>query len=328
MLEIYWLDRTMNGIKLTDFMSFNWKILGHDSKLEELSSDILSGNIAHAYLFSGVSDIGKYSLAKNMAKVLQCSNGGCDDCVVCREIDNGLHADTMEIDDDGEMIKIAAIRAAIEKLNLSKQSKFRILLMENIERMNIEASNALLKTLEDPPDGVIFILTTSNIDAILATIISRVRLLKFKPLSDLKLRELLENRFPLIDGALIDEVLGYANGRVGNAIRFLDDSEAFDDYKKTYSEVESLFKESLPDKIGYVGEIIKSSQEDEDKACIKEFLDLLIVILRKKMHVAASENIKEASRLAKCIEGVSKAKALLKNNINTKLLLENLMINL
>ena len=252
---------------------------------ELIKNDLSSGNIAHAYLLAGPAGIGKYTAAKEFALKLQC---GCEKCAVCNEISRGYHADTIEIVDEGESIKIEQVRGLLEKVNMSKHTRYKILLIENIERMTLESANALLKTLEDPPEGVIFILTTSELREILGTIISRVRLVQFCRDGEIELNEELQQMY--------DELSGLVAG----------------------SDRASQF--------AYINEIVKMAKESKDKRIVTDFLGVFLVVLRKAM--LGTDDADRLKKITNLIKRVQEAKGLLKRNVNSRLLLENLMLNL
>lgn len=161
-------------------LHYEWNISGHEKQLAALENDLRNNNLSHAYLFTGPAHIGKYTVIKRFAKALQCENDLCDVCEICLQIDKGYHPDTLEILDQQESIKIETVRETLMRLYLTKHGRYKILLVKNIDRMTTEAANALLKMLEEPPAGVVFLLTTSNFNAVLPTIISRVRSCRFQ----------------------------------------------------------------------------------------------------------------------------------------------------
>ena len=133
-------------------MIYDWNIIGHKKQLEMLESDIESGSLAHAYLLCGPGHVGKYTVAKKLASILQCENNFCGKCPTCIQIRKGQHLDTMEFENNREALKINQIREVIARCNMSSQSKYKIIILQSIGRMTTEAGNALLKTLEEPPE--------------------------------------------------------------------------------------------------------------------------------------------------------------------------------
>ena len=308
---------------------YSWDLVGHDKVLGSIETDIRDGNLAHAYLFAGPDHIGKFSAAKVMAHILQCESDFCRECAVCKEIDKGYHSDTLEIPNDGESIKIEKIRELIEKVNITKQGKYKILLIQNIERMTVESSNALLKTLEDPPENVIFILTTNRVKEVLATILSRVRLFKFRRLANDDLETFVRRYYPLTDENMMETVCAFAMGRPGKALSLLQDADLYESYRKMYIDIEMFLKK--PDRavqFAYVGDLVTSAKEAKDDQLIREFLDIFQLVLRKEMmmNMDGESGILSLEKSVKLLEKAHEAQELLKRNINTRLLLENMML--
>lgn len=308
---------------------YNWDLVGNDKVLASVEADIKSGNTAHAYLFAGPDHTGKFSAAKVMAHILQCENDYCKECSVCKEIDKGYHSDTIEIPNDGESIKIESVRELITKVNITKQSRYKVILIQNIERMTLESSNALLKTLEDPPENVIFILTTNRIKEVLATILSRVRLLKFRRLANDDLETFVRRYYPLTNDDMMETVCAFAMGRPGKALSLLQNADVFESYRKMYTDIEMFLKQ--PDRstqFEYIGALTAAAKEDEDDHMIREFLDIFQLVLRRQMmmNINGENGILQLEKVVKLLEKTHEAQELLKRNINTRLLLENMML--
>lgn len=307
---------------------YRWEIIGHAKRLGELENDISTGNVSHAYLFAGADHIGKFSIAKKMAMFLQCESGGCGECKICDEIVRGYHSDTIEIPDNGELIPIKEIRDVMDRVNMTKESRYKIVLIQNMERMKNETANTFLKTLEDPPERVVFLLTTSLLNEILPTIISRVRLLKFHPLKADELKEYILKSDPFADEAVVSSVIEFAGGKPGKVIEYMGDAAKLSERKKLFGELSGLFlKADMTESLTYIAKFVKDAKEDEDSSAITDFLDAFMAVLRKEMLGASKTgNERTMERAAKGLKEAQQARGLLKNHINTKLLLENLMI--
>lgn len=310
---------------------FKWNLIGHDSVLSALNTDIESLNLSHANLFMGPEHVGKYNAAKKLAKYLQCSDGGCGTCHICNEIEKGLHADTIEVTDDGEKIKIEHIRAVIDKINMTRREKYKILLISNIERMTIESSNALLKTLEDPPEGVLFLMTTSRGKEILPTIISRVRIYKFANLSAEATADLVREKFSLADEKAIEMAAVLAGGKPGKALQLMDNADLFEAYRKMYEDAESLISSS--DRVqqsAYAAELVALAKDEKGNRLVSDFLDIFQLVLRKNMvmNTTGEGGILTQEKVLELLEKVDKIREYSTRNVNTRMLLENLMFTL
>ena len=306
-------------------MLYKWDIVGHQQQILRLEKEIKEKNLSNAYLFSGPEQDGKFSIAKKIANILQCPNDFCQTCKICRSIKAGTHPDTIIMEDHGESIKIDDIRELIRKTNLTSQGHYRIIAIENIERMPIEAQNSFLKTLEEPPGETIFILTTSHIDQVLLTIQSRVRHYQFSTINDAVLKEYLKEKFG--ERSEMDEVISMAQGRPGLAITLMKDHEAFAHQKNLYNQIEMFLKKNdLAQKFLFVEGI------EKDQHKVELFLDAFSRYLRKLIfEYMQSPQHALSSRftlrdLVNLFEVLEKTRYFISRNINKKLALENLLI--
>ncbi len=299
-------------------MKYNWSIIGHEKQLNLIESDILSGNISHAYLLAGPNSVGKNTVAKKMSGILQCSNDFCHDCPTCTQVEKGCHLDTIEIIDDKESIKIDDVRKIIERCNMTRQSNYKIFLIQTIERMTTEAANSFLKMLEEPPERTIFILTTNNVRAVLPTILSRVRVVNFAVVSATYLEKKLREMYPTQDEDVIKKVSLFSLGKTGKAVNLMENPEELANYIKVYSDVMFFLEHrNITDRFSYVNDIA----EDEGK--LETFVSILSNVLRSK--ILNGENAEDHIRT---IIKIDEAMTLIKKNVNLKLVLENLMLSL
>jgi len=300
-------------------MIYNWNIIGHDKQLQMLEDDIESGNLSNVYLLSGPSHIGKYTVAKKLASILQCNDNFCGKCPTCRQIRKGQHLDTMEFPNNREALKIGQIREVIARCNMSSQSNYKIVIFQSIPRMTTEAANALLKTLEEPSGKTVFIMTTGNVREILPTIVSRSRVLKFHLFSTDYLINKLRKLFPDIDEETIQNVARLSLGRAGRAIDLVEHPDRLAHFLKLYKDILYLLDtDNVVERFSYVEDLV------EDERARRDFLGVLTHVLRSKILEA-----KDFASREKLIEMVSKtqdAGMLLKQNVNTRLVLENLML--
>lgn len=303
---------------------YHWNIIGHEKELARLEHEISENNVSHAYLFSGPDKIGKNAIAKTFAGILQCENHFCHTCPTCIQIQKGCHYDTFEIVDDGESIKIDRIRGVIGSLSLSTQSPRKIIMIQNIERLSQEAMNALLKSLEEPPRRVIFLLTTNNLKAVPETIVSRVRLYSFHLVPKDILEKELQTRYPDIAVHTLDRILSFSLGKAGKAIELLESAELLDRYQSLYNDLDLWYRK--PD---IVRQFAKAEELAEDPLKIKMFFEILLHFLRREMLALGSKEPERGdliSHVFYLIEESKRAKRLIERNINPRLALENLML--
>src|SRR3989338_5536035 len=109
---------------------YDWQLAGHQVQRAALEEDMNTQNLAHAYLFYGPAEVGKFRLAKTFANILQCPNRLCGHCSVCVQVDKDCHYDTLTMIDDGESIKIEQIQNLIVKLSTTSQSNYKVVIIE------------------------------------------------------------------------------------------------------------------------------------------------------------------------------------------------------
>jgi DNA polymerase III gamma/tau subunit len=300
-------------------MIYNWNIIGHDKQLKMLEADIESGNLAHSYLLYGAGHVGKYTVAKKLASILQCENNFCGVCPTCIQIRKGIHLDTMEYENNKEALKIDQIREIISRCNMSSQSRYKVVVLQSIGRMTVEASNALLKTLEEPPGRTLFIMTTSNVQEVLPTILSRSRLIKFHLFSTEFLANKLRELYPESTEETINQVAKLSLGRAGRALDLMNQPEMLAYFLKLYKDTLYLLDtDNIVEKFAYVENLV------EDEKMKNDFLNVMTHVLRNKMLEANPG--RERKGFIEMAAKVQEAFILLKKNVNARLVLENLML--
>jgi DNA polymerase-3 subunit delta' len=185
-------------------MSFG-DIVGHEKQLVQLQNSLRQGRMPHALLFHGPEGVGKKAVAFTLAKAMNClveQPDSCDLCSSCRKADHKNHLDIIVIAPEGQFIKIQAVRDLQERLKFKpREGKHRVCIIDDAERMNDAAANALLKTLEEPPPGNLIILVTARPFQLPPTILSRCRQLRFNPLIEEKEADFLQKRLGIDDAA-------------------------------------------------------------------------------------------------------------------------------
>ncbi len=181
-------------------MSFK-DILGQEGAVKALKSIILKRKFSRGYLFLGPEGIGKRMAALDFAKAINCEKRGldsCDQCLSCKKIDALNHPDVFLIQRESKdaSIKIDTIRGIIYQSSLKPyEADYKIFIILNAWALTDEACNCLLKILEEPPEGQIFIMTTTDISRIFPTIVSRCQVVRFNRLSIETIRDILVKRF-------------------------------------------------------------------------------------------------------------------------------------
>lgn len=301
-------------------MKYNWSIIGHEKQLQMIEQDLESGNLAHAYLLSGPNSVGKFTVAKKLAGILQCKKDFCHQCNDCVQVEKQTHLDTIFLKGK-ESIKIENIRKIIERLNMTRQSRYKLLIIQSVERMTLEAANSFLKILEEPPPQTIFLLTTNNLHRILNTILSRVRIIKFRHSSYNYISSKLKELYPLAEEETLNKVCLFAMGKTGKALHLMENPDSLADYLHLYNTIQGfLMNDNISDRFAYVQELL--SEEGD----LETFLSILTHVLRSKLLEEKSCSLRE--NYVKNLLNIEEASVLLNKNVNSKLVLENLMLSL
>ncbi|WP_339034159.1 DNA polymerase III subunit gamma/tau [Spiroplasma endosymbiont of Cantharis rufa] len=206
------------------------QVAGHSGIKEILISQINSNSFGHALLFSGQRGTGKTSIAKIFAKIVDCQNlngyNPCDNCTSCKEFNNNSHSDIFEIDaaSNNGVEEIRHIKSNISLL--PSFSKYKVYIIDEVHMLSNSAFNALLKTLEEPPKHVIFILATTEFSKIPATIISRCQLFNFKKIAQVNLEKKVEEICNLegkeITKEALSEIYYMSDGSLRDALNYLE----------------------------------------------------------------------------------------------------------
>jgi DNA polymerase III subunit delta' len=195
------------------------EIYGHEKPIAILKSAMAKDRIAHAYLFYGMDGIGKKTTASVFARALNCGaeDPPCDVCASCRKAAHHNHPNIITIQAEGQFIKIAAVKELQGRMTFRPGEGKRVFIIEEADRMNAAAANALLKTLEEPSPGNILLLTTARSHALPMTILSRCQHLRFTPLPRGEVARFLREKEGLNDNAA--EILAASSGgSIGRAL--------------------------------------------------------------------------------------------------------------
>ncbi|OEU60957.1 MAG: DNA polymerase III subunit delta' [Desulfuromonadales bacterium C00003094] len=168
-------------------------IIGHDRQKDLLRRALSSDRVPHAYLFEGPAGVGKRLVALALTRAIFCRQGnGCGDCAACRKVDHHNHPDLHFVEADGNSIKIEQIRTMQKELSYRPlEAPKKICVIDDAEKLNLAAGNALLKTLEEPTANTLIILLTAQPDALLSTVRSRCQRLPFARIERKRLMEVL-----------------------------------------------------------------------------------------------------------------------------------------
>ena len=220
-------------------------VVGQEYITTTLKNQILNNRIAHAYLFCGTRGTGKTSTAKIMAKALNCLNiqdgEPCNECEMCKKISSGLAIDITEIDAASNN-KVEQIRDIIDEVQYPPQeARFKVYIMDEVHMLSIGAVNAFLKTLEEPPKNVVFILATTDPQRLPITILSRCQRFDFKRISNkqisARLRKIVKEQSVLADDRSLNLIAKVSDGAMRDSLSILDQAISVGDGKVEYNKL-------------------------------------------------------------------------------------------
>ena len=250
-------------------------ILGNDEAKKYLSHCVTDNHISQSYLFVGAEGIGKLLIAKEFAKQVLClqpeKKQNCQ-CKSCQCFEGMNHPDYLVINEKGETIKIDQIREITTKIMEPPIiSNRKIYILNDCDKMTIEAQNCLLKTLEEPPEFANIILIGSNESNFLSTIKSRCTTIKFGEIPNEEIRQYIKNKYDLQE--ISDSIIKASNGSIGKAEILKDKQELYTSVDNVINNIEKM---DLIDTLKNA-DVIYKSQEDK-----KEILEYINIILFEK----------------------------------------------
>ena len=326
-------------------------IIGQEQIKEHMKNALKSNKISHAYIIHGEKYAGKEFIAKIFAMALQCEERAkgnfesvpCQKCHACKQALSDNQPDIIKLTHEKtpNSISVDDIREQISGNVVIKpySSPYKVYIVPEAEKMTQQAQNALLKTLEEPPEYAVIMLLTSNINALLPTILSRCVVLNMKPVSDQLVRKYLMEEMKVTDYKA-DVCVAFARGNLGKA-RSLASSEEFENVK---TEAISVLKYMQDMEVYEMIAAIKHI--NEYKLNVVDYLDIILIWYRDVLLFKATNDInrlvfreesstlrKVASRcsyegLEKVIEAIEKAKRRLEANVNQDLALELMFLTI
>lgn len=320
-------------------------IIGQEQLKEHLQNAIATNKVSHAYIINGERSSGKEFIARVFAMALQCENGGvepCGECHSCKQALSNNQPDIVYVSHEKpNTIGVEDIRAQINGDIVIKpySSPRKIYIMNEGEKMTVQAQNALLKTLEEPPEYAVILILTTHVEALLRTILSRCVVLNMKPVPDALVKKYLMEELAVPDYKA-NICVAFARGNIGKA-KLLASSEEFE---KVKDEAITLVK-YINDM--EVNEIVKAIKKiTEYKFDVNDYLDILSAWYRDVLLFKATkdvnslifkEEIQQIMRVSDrstyegietIVNALQQAKRRLEANVNFDLTMELLLLTI
>lgn len=325
-------------------LGFN-DILGHEQIKEHFRNAIQTGKLNHAYILSGEAGMGRRSLANAFVLNLFCEEGmpdPCMNCHACKQVLSGNHPDLIYVTHEKPAsIGVDDIREQINDTIMVRpySSYYKVYIVDEAEKMTVQAQNALLKTIEEPPAYAVIMLLTTNPDAFLPTILSRCVHLKLKPLKDEVVKGYLTQNIG-VEESLAEIYAAFARGNLGKAMH-LAESE---DFKLMYSEILRMLKHLKDADISELLDYIHKFKDDNldirecldfmqmwyrDVLMYKTTKDINLLIFKDEFSaIKAMSTVSGYEGLEKIMEAVDKARIRLDANVNLELVMELMLLTM
>lgn len=330
-----------------------WKSLGQDDAIRMFSVANSENRLAHSYLFFGPDRVGKTTLAEDFARFLFCEDetSPCGNCSACKRVTSRIHTDINWIGSREERapglskrksIGIDIIRELRTTINIKPfEGEQRLVVISGFEDMTLEASNALLKVLEEPPENVFFLLLTSNISMILPTIISRCQLVKIRRVSDQFIKQLMIDKYNFEDAYALD-VARIASGNIGMAIFIAGNPEFLGKRLEIFDTILALLNAGLTERFEYSERLARDFSRDPEKVNHELKMwqiwwrDFMLVKFDNSEKIYNASKIQEFFQLQNFIEiddvinllkTVERSFELLQSNVNPRLVLDQLVLD-
>ncbi|MBC8248738.1 MAG: DNA polymerase III subunit delta' [Anaerolineales bacterium] len=318
-----------------------WQVVGHKWAVDLLKRALAGERVAHAYLLTGPPQIGKRSLALNFAQALNCldEEKPCGHCLACNKIAHGHHPDVQVIEGEGGTLKIDQMRTLRHEAALSPlEGRWKVYIIRQMEQATAEAANCLLKTLEEPPAHVILMLTASEAEALLPTIVSRCQVLNLRPLATETVQRVLQDRWG-VDVERARLLARLSGGRLGWAAAASQNDALLEQRERHLNEMIELMGQGRVERLEYAQQL--SGNPEAAPGLLHLWLswwrDLLLAASGSSVGITNVDREDTLSTQAQrysldqvrdFVEALRAAAWRLERNANTRLTLEVLMLSL
>ena len=321
------------------------EIVGHEQIKEHMQAAIRDKKPFHAYLFQGEEGVGKEALARTFAAGLQCQSEStdkpCKECVSCRQMESGNQPDVIWVTREKASLGVDEIREQLcNTMDIKPfSSPYKIYLVPEAEKMTEAAQNALLKTIEEPPEYGIVILITSNISALLPTIQSRCLTMEFRPLSTAVVESYVKEHCQVPDYQARASA-AFAQGNLGKAMRYAKSEDFIERKDHIISLLRHVEQMDLSEMLAVIKDL--GTRKDE----VRDYIDLMVLWYRDVLLFKATKDInqllfqdeasyisREAShrsyeKIEEILQAFEKAKVRLRANVNFDITMELMLLTL
>ena len=320
-------------------------IVCHEQIKEHMQAAIRDKKPFHAYLFQGEEGVGKEALARTFAAGLQCQSESadkpCKECVSCRQMESGNQPDVIWVTREKASLGVDEIREQLcNTMDIKPfSSPYKIYLVPEAEKMTEAAQNALLKTIEEPPEYGIVILMTSNISALLPTIQSRCLTMEFRPLSTAVVESYVKEHCQVPDYQARASA-AFAQGNLGKAMRYAKSEDFIERKDHIISLLRHVEQMDLSEMLAVIKDL--GTRKDE----VRDYIDLMVLWYRDVLLFKATKDInqllfqdeasyisREAShrsyeKIEEILQAFEKAKVRLRANVNFDITMELMLLTL
>lgn len=328
-------------MKVKNMKSFE-QIIGHKKIISHFEEAVRMEKVSHAYLLSGEEGSGKMTLAKAFAKALLCEKKeGCGECTACKQIDSGNHPDLIYISHEKYEIRVDEIRKGVNDTIGIKpySSDYKVYIIDDADRMNQGAQNALLKTLEEPPAYAVILLLTNNKDRLLDTILSRCVTMKLESIKQKDIISYLEENTDA-KNTDIQFAAAFSLGNIGKALHIVQTEEFKEMLQEGLHILTHIHSMEVYEVISYLKNLTLYKEQ------IYDFLDIIMVWYRDMLILKTTGSLnhlvyKDRYRQLKdqeiyiSFEGIShvlgeleKARKRLAANVNFEVAMEMLLLTI
>lgn len=321
------------------------EIVGHEQIKEHMQAAIRDKKPFHAYLFQGEEGVGKEALARTFAAGLQCQSESadkpCKECVSCRQMESGNQPDVIWVTREKASLGVDEIREQLcNTMDIKPfSSPYKIYLVPEAEKMTEAAQNALLKTIEEPPEYGIVILMTSNISALLPTIQSRCLTMEFRPLSTVVVESYVKEHCQVPDYQARASA-AFAQGNLGKAMRYAKSEDFIERKDHIISLLRHVEQMDLSEMLAVIKDL--GTRKDE----VRDYIDLMVLWYRDVLLFKTTKDInqllfqdeasyisREAShrsyeKIEEILQAFEKAKVRLRANVNFDITMELMLLAL